>query len=303
MRSLNVAFSNIRRSPYQSISAVMVLTLTYFVAGVLGLVGIGSEQILRHFETKPQVIAYLKDQATQEEVVRLQEVIEDLPTVAQVKYVSKQEALEIYKEIVGNDPMLLGTVTDLGVVTADILPASLEISVNNPDSFGDVVKTLSASDAVSQGADGKKDIDFPQDVVTELTIWTRGLRLAGIVLLIALSISSLLTIFTVIGMKISSKKFEISTMKLLGAKWGFISSPYVNESMIYGLSGSVLGWIFVYIVMLYASPFLAPKLSGIMSLPIDPLVMLSLLGVMSLMSIVLGWIAGVMASRRFLQRA
>jgi cell division transport system permease protein len=303
MRSLKVAFANIRRSPYQALSAILVLTLTFFVIGVFAQVAVGSELVLRHFETKPQVIAYLKDQSTQEDVNKLVSELKNDDRIQDVKYVSKQEALSIYKGIVGNDPMLLGTVTDLGVVTADILPASLEISVKDPQSFDDIVKILGSSSAVSEDTKGKKDIDFPQDVISQLTAWTTGLRWGGIIIIAALLVSSALTIFIIIGMKISSHKFEISTMKLLGAKNGFIAWPFYMESVIYSVFGALLGWMLSYTAMLYASPFLSERLNGIIEMPMNYLWMLSILGGMTAGAMVLGFISGTMAASRFLHRA
>jgi cell division transport system permease protein len=303
MRSIKVAFSNIRRSPYQAVAAIMVLTLTFFVVGVFAMVAVGSELVLRHFETKPQVIAYLRDQSTQEEVNRLVGELKADQRISDVKYVSKQQALEIYKEIVGNDPMLLGTVTDLGVVSADILPASLEISVKDPQSFDDIVEVLNSSSVVSADAKGKKDIDFPQDVISQLTAWTTALRWGGIVIITALLISSALTIFIIIGMKISSHKFEISTMKLLGAKNGFIARPFYMESVIYSLTGAVFGWLLSYTAMLYAAPFLALRLNGIIDMPMDVMWMFAILGGMAGGAIMLGFISGMMAASRFLRRS
>jgi cell division transport system permease protein len=257
---------------------------------------------LLHFETRPQVIAYLADQATKDDIANLTGSLKAVNAVDQVKFISKEEALQIYKESVGNDPLLLGTITELGVVTAEILPASLEISVKDPASFPDVVKVLEGSGAVASNIAGKKDIDFPQDVVSELTAWTEGLRLGGLVVIFALAISSVLTIFTIIGMKIAMHKYEISTMKLLGAKGFFISKPFLVESVIYSTLGSVFGWLLAYIGLLYSTPFLAPHLSGIVTLPVEPLMMFVVLGVMWFGSSFLGLVAGFLAAARFLKR-
>jgi len=87
------------------------------------------------FETKPQIIAYLKDDHTREQANQLINILSGEPVIKSVQYISKDQALEIYKQSVNNDPLLLGTVTDLGLVTADILPASIEISVESPKDF------------------------------------------------------------------------------------------------------------------------------------------------------------------------
>lgn len=299
---INTAFKNIRRSPYQALAAVLMTGLTVFVVSLFALVLLGSHLILKNFEAKPQVIAYLKDDHTSDQVSGLIKEITDTGLTKQVVYVNKQEALEIYKKSVGNDPLLLGTVTDLGVITADVLPASVEITANSPEDFPTVVSILERSAVVSSTPGGKKEIDFPQDVIAELTAWTRAIRVAGLMLIGLLCFNSIITIMIIISMKISSRRYEIGTMKLIGAKGGFIIKPYLTESVMYGAVGGILGWLGSYIVVLYSTPFLAPRLTGIISLPVSFGSMLALLAVLVISFSILGFVSGILAAVRFIRR-
>ncbi len=299
---INTALKNIRRSPYQALAAVSMTGLTVFVVSLFALVSLASQLILTSFETKPQVIAYLSDEHKPEDVNLL---ISDLTTTGLVKqsiYVSKEEALKIYKESVGNDPLLLGTVTDLGIITADVLPASVEITAKSPDNFPTIVSILERSKIVSSTPNGQKEIDFPQDVISELTAWTRAIRTAGLILAIILSINSVITIMIIISMKIASRRYEIGTMKLLGAKGAFIIKPYLIESVLYGAVGGVIGWLASYIALLYSTPFLASRFVGIIPLPVSPVIMLALLAVLVVFFSSLGLFSGLLAAVRFLKR-
>lgn len=302
MRSLGTAVKHIRRTPYQAIAISIVLTMIFFIAGIFAMVALGSHLILTHFETKPQVIAYLVDTADPAAVAPLKSQLESTGKVESAQFVSKEEALAIYKESVGNDPLLLGTVTELGVVTADVLPSSLEISVKNPDYFPEIVDILKASDLVATNANNQKDIDFPQDAVAELTAWTRALRTSGIGLILVQAFSSILVMVIAIGMKVSSRRSEIATMKLLGAKGGFIAWPYIFESILYSLWGALLGWLFAYTALLYATPFLAPRTAGIITLPLPLPAMLAFLGTQLAAAVILGFISGWLAVGRFTRR-
>jgi len=299
---MNTAIKNIRRSPYQALAAIAIVTLTTFVVAIFTLVSVGSQIILTNFETKPQVIAYLTDDHSQEEVSKLIRDLTDTGEAKKVTYVSKQEALEIYKKSVANDPLLLGTVTDLGIITADILPASVEVTAKSPESFDFLVPVFEKSDIVSTTPAGKKEIDFPQDVISELTAWTRAIRTGGLILISLLLLNSIITIVVIVSMKISSRRQEIGTMKLLGAKATFILKPYLIESVIYGFFGAVIGWVGSYIILLYTTPFLAPRLAGIISLPVDIAAMLILLGFLLFAFSFLGLFAGLLAAVRFVKR-
>lgn len=302
MKTLKTTLRQIRRTPYQAISAIMVLTVTFFVGTIFALVAIGSQAILKHFETRPQVIAYLKDEVSVEKLNPLKNELENTGKTEDIRYVSKTEALAIYKESVGDDPLLLGTITDLSAITADILPASLEISVTNPEYFPEIVTILEQSDLVDTNFRGEKDIDFPQDIISELTAWTKGLRLGGFTLILALILSSILTITIIISMKIGHRRFEIGTLKLLGASNSYIAIPYILESVLYSFIGALFGWLFAYISLLYAIPFLAPRLTGIVHLPPSPLFMFEVLLGAMLTALLLGLFSGSLAVGRFLHR-
>jgi len=300
---MNTALKNIRRSPYQALAAVFIVTLTLYIVGIFSLVTTASHSILLSFETKPQLIAYLKDGHTTDQVAGLISTLNSTQGVKEATYVSKQEALELYKKSVGNDPVLLGTVTDWGIVTADILPASVEITANSPQSFSNIATVLEGSDIVSTTPQGKKEIDYPQDVILELTRWTNAIRMAGLVLVIALAFVSVLTIMIIISMKISSRRVEIGTLKLLGARNFFIIKPYLQESIIYGVIGAIFGWLFTYISVLYSTPFLAPRLGSIFTFPIPIEIMLLLLGGMVIFGLILSFLSSLFAAARFVNRS
>lgn len=299
---MKTTINNIRRSPYQALAAIMVTSLTLFIISIFIFVSMASQSILNHFETKPQIIAYLKDDHTQEQVNLLINSVSSQANTQKAEYISKDQALEIYKQSVGNDPLLLGTVTELGLVTADILPASVEVTAKTPQDFDSIVKVLEKSDIVSSTPQGQKEIDFPKDIVSELTRWTQAIRTAGLILVTALSLTSILTIMIVISLKISSKRVEINTLKLLGAQQLFILKPYLQESIIYGLSGAFIGWLLSFIVLLYSTPFLSQRIGNIITMPVPFHIALVPLAILIVFSLFLSLISSFWAVIRFLKR-
>lgn len=300
---MNTALKNIRRSPFQAMAAIFVISITLFVVGIFSLVTFASHSILLDFETKPQIIAYLKDGHTTDQVAGLISTLTSTQGVKNAVYISKTDALEIYKKSVGNDPVLLGTVTDWGIVTADILPASVEITASDPGSFQSIASLLEKSDIVSETPQGKKEIDFPQDVISELTKWTNAIRIAGLVLIIALTLVCILTIMIIISMKISARRIEISTLKLLGAQNFYIIKPYLIESVIYGVTGALFGWVFSFIALLYSTPFLAPRLGGVINFPIPFRIFIFLMAGLLAFGLLLSFISSLFAAARFVKRS
>ncbi len=296
------ALKNIRRSPYQALSAILVLGANFFVISILTLVLLISQTILIHFETRPQIIAYLSDTAKQEDVNQTINSIAATLLVKDIRYISKEEALKLYKQSVGDDPNLLGTVTQLGEITADVLPASIEVSVKDPADFDKIISILNKSEVVSSTPKGDKEIDFPRDVFSELTEWTKAVRIFGIAIISAISLASILTTFIIITIKIASRRQETRTLKLIGAKNFYIAKPYLIESVVYTCSGSLIGWVLCLIVSLYSTPFLAERLMGIVTLPIPfPTLIAELAGLLTF-AIALGLLSGFIAALKILRK-
>jgi len=59
---LKTALDYVRRAPFQALAAIFVLTLTFFVGTILAILVYSSSKVLTYFETRPQVIAFLKDE-------------------------------------------------------------------------------------------------------------------------------------------------------------------------------------------------------------------------------------------------
>jgi len=288
MRHLKTAFSHIRRSPYQALAAVLTMSLTSLVASIFVLLTLGSMALLRYFETRPQVTAFLKDEMGVEQAMGLKSKIEAIEDVREVKYVSKEEALSIYREQNKDDPLLLE------MVTANILPASLEVSTNNLESLKKVAEVLKSEKGV-------EEVVFQEDVIGALSQWTGAVRKIGAGMIFFLGSVSLLVVLIIISMKIALRKEEIEVLRLVGAGSFYVSWPFILEGIIYGVLGAILGWGVSYLLLLYFTPFLESFLTGIPLLPVSPLVMLTVLGGEILVGSLLGAGGSLLAVKRYLK--
>lgn len=285
---LSTTYKHMRRTPYQALSAVVVLTLTFFTATVYFLVMVGSEQVLRYFETRPQVTVFFQDEASQEQIMQLKNKLEGREGVSQIAFISKEEALKIYREQNKDEPLLLE------MVTAEILPASLEISATD-------VSYLSQIAEIVTDEEGVEEVIFQEDIIRTLTSWTRSVRIASVALLSFLAATALLIILIIIGLKISARKIEIEILRLLGATNWYITGPFIMEGIIYGILGALFAWGASYILLLYSTPFLVSFLGDIPLFPVQFLFMAGLLVGMLVFGTIIGSIASLIAVKRFLR--
>ncbi len=285
---LKTALGYIRRSPFQALAATFVLTLTFFVATMVAVLVYSSSKLINYFETRPQVIAFLKDTATETDIANLQHKLEADTRIKEVKYVSKEEALSIYKKATSDNP-LLGQ-----LVSPSIFPASLEFSVTDlsfAQSIIDQVKAETIVDSVGFTAalGGESSL---KDVVSRLQAISLYVRIGGGVFVGMLALTSFIVLLIIISMRMATRKEEVEILDLIGATKNFIRSPIIIEAFIYALFGVILGWIIAFIGILYLAPSAVTYFGEIPVLPRDTLGLFELFGIIFGIELV---ISGVLA--------
>ena len=281
---LKTALDYIMRAPFQALSAIFVLTITFFVATVLSILVYSSGKIIRHFETRPQVIAFLKDESTPESISALQERLSKDSRVKDVKYVNKEEALAIYKEATSDNPLLSE------LVSPSIFPASIEFSLLDL-SFAEKVIEDMRGEAIVDQVGFTANIGSQTalgDVVSRLRTITLYLRVGGGALVGVLLATSFLVLIVIIGMRMTTRRGEVEILDLIGATPGFIRSPIIIEAFIYALIGVIVGWLSTLILTLYATPSIVNYFGEIPVLPRDTLNILALFGIILAVEIVIG---------------
>src|SRR5260221_2891047 len=98
MRSVKTTARQIRRSPYQAIAAIFIMMLTFLAISVFAFIVFGSSVAIKYFESKPQATAFFKDDVKQSDIDYLQRTLQQTGKVSHMRFVSKKQALEIYKE-------------------------------------------------------------------------------------------------------------------------------------------------------------------------------------------------------------
>lgn len=279
----------IRRSPYQSIAAIMIMSLTFLTIAVFSIITIISVRVINYFETRPQLSVFFKQEASADDVNALRKQLDDTGKTKSVKFVSKDEALSIYKQQNKDDPLLLD------LVTSDILPSSLDVQTTDAHYLSDLAAVAKKSKSVDE-------VVFQKDIVDTLINFTNGLRQIGLVIISILLVVSIFVILTIIGIKITVRRDEIEIMKLIGASNWFIRTPFLLEGIFYGAVGAVVGWTVSYgVLFFYATPKIEGFFGGVPVLPIEPLLMIEVLGILFVSAVILGAFSSFLAVLRYLK--
>ncbi len=241
---------HIRRSPIQSLTALVLMTFSFMLVSLFVVVNSGLSKVLIYFETKPEITIFIKDGLTQADIDGVQKDLASYQNVKEIKFISKDKALEIYKQQNKNNPML----TEM--VTANILPASFEITVSDPQALEKIYQNYATK------IDTVDEIIYQKDIINSLLDWTNIIRRSGLIITIIVFIISFFSVSTIIGMKTTNRKDEIKISRLLGASKFYVKKPFLLEGIFYGLIGSFLGSIItmgaVYFVRSSINTFFQP---------------------------------------------
>lgn len=280
---------HIRRSPYQSLTVVMIMALLLFITLRFFVIAFVAQRALDSLGSKPQITIFFKDEATSKEIDDLKEKLNATGKVASQKYTSKEEALTIYREQYKKDPLLLE------LVTANILPASLEVSATDARYLAEFNEILKDNPAI-------EEVVYLKDVVDTLISVTSGVRTEGLIWMVSLSVVAFFVILMAVGIKISSKKEEIEIMKLVGASSWHIGKPFILEGAFYGILAGILAWGLSYLLLFHETPFLVNIASflKIEALPLQPLFMVEFLGGVVVSGLLIGILGSLLAVWRYL---
>ncbi len=249
-------WTSIRRTPYQSLAAFSVLFFTLFLSMALFVTVMFLTGLLGYVETRPQVTAYFQVKTAESDIFKIRDELVSSGKALSIKYISKQDAFGIYKNLNKDNPLLLE------MVTADILPPSLEIFAKKPSYLPEIAAYLKTQPGI-------EEVNFQKDIVDRLLTLTSIVRRAAIIFFVFLIFMSTLVLTTTTLFKIALKKDEIELMRLLGASGFYIKKPFLLEGVIFGIVASSIAFLIQAGMYLYAAPFLSAYLRGIPDLNLN----------------------------------
>lgn len=253
---MSEVLTSIRRTPYQSMAALLVLFFTLFLSLALFVSLVFLYGLLGYVETRPQVTAYFQPKTPEPDIIKIREELVNSGKVLDAKYVSKSEAFNIYKQMNKDNPLLLE------MVSSDILPPSLEIYAKKPAYLPEIAAYLRKQTGIDE-------VNFQKDIVDRLLTLTDILRKTTILFFSFLILMSIIVLTTTFSFKIAIKREEIELLRLLGASSFYIKRPFLTEALLFGFSAVISAYVIVVGTLLYISPFLRSYLRGVPELHVS----------------------------------
>ena len=292
-KSLKRMFADLKKERLHSTSNVLIMAITFLVLGVFITVVAMTQTALRFLENQAQVTVFFKDEFEEPGILQLKDRLSADERISEVSYISKNDAFKIFTEVNKNEEALLES------ISADILPASLEIKTKN-------IADLSTLSEEFSSLEGVEDVRFFKDVIEKFRVWSGIAYIAGFVLAGIFMTISYSVVISTLRSAIRSKAGEIEIMKLVGASENYVRTPFVQQGLFFGLVSSAIAGIFfvVFLSAGYYAEFLSWNLSFgfIHGFSITPVVFsLGLAFVLVLSGGLLGYLGSSVAIKKYLE--
>lgn len=221
-------FISLRRNNWMSVASIGTVAVSLFIFGMFLMMVMNMNKLAENMESQVQINVYLLDKVDREQARDIEKDLKEIEGVESVGFVTKDEAMERFKDRLGDQKTLLDALDE-----TNPLPDSFEVTVTNPD----LVK--SAAEKMEK-IDGVECAKYGQDVMEHLFEITRLLRIFGFTLMLVLAFATLFIISNTIRLTVFARRKEIAIMKYVGATDWFIRWPFVMEGMVLGLFGSII---------------------------------------------------------------
>jgi cell division transport system permease protein len=198
---------------------IVLLGLFLFMRGALADMG---ARLLDQIE----VSAYMRADATPDEVRAIARYLAQDPRVASAQLVPKRQALAELRE------RTKGTI-DTALLTENPLPDKFRIKVRVPDDVAAVAASV-------RRLKGVGNVVYGQKIVQRLLQLGAVLRRIGIAVIVVFFAVAGIIISNTIRLTVFARRREIAIMQLVGATNTYIRLPFICEGLLDGLVGALL---------------------------------------------------------------
>ena len=281
-------FHNVFSHGFMSFAAVCMIVACLLIMGTFTLLAVNLEHMLGELEKENEFLAYVDENYTQEQARDLEKKLTALDNVAEVIFVTREEALENFLQ--GREENKL-----LSSLPASVLRDRYRIHVKDIEDMSETVKLV-------EGVEGVAKISVMLKVAQGFVLMRNIAAGVAVILIGILMIISLFIISNTIKLATFHRREEIAIMKMCGATNGFVRWPFVFEGLILGMTGAFLAFFLQWgIYQLVCSAVI--EANGLSLVVIIPYVDMAkrILAIFAASGFIIGVGGSLMAIRKFLQ--
>ncbi len=300
-RVMRAGLFNFWRNATVSLASVLIMMVTLLAIGSLSLFGAILDTSLAELNNKIDINVTFVTSAKEQEVLEVKQTIESLPEVLLVTYVSRENALEKFKERHKNDQSILAALDELG---ENPLGAVLNVKTRDPSQYVSVAQFLEGDSTLSNGGVSVIDrINYFENktAIDRLSAIISSADQLGFIMTIVLAVISMLIAFNTIRLTIYIARDEIAVMRLVGASMTYIQGPFVVVGIIYGVVAGLITLLLFLPITYWLGSLTENFLTGFNLFSYYVRHLLEMAFIILFSGMVIGSLSSILAIRRYLK--
>ena len=217
---------NLFKNKKSTMSSLMIMCATMLIFGLFFVIGENLNAFVENVAEAQEIRVIIDNDATDSEIEEVGNEILGIEGVKSAEFVSKDEALDYMKDMLGDE--VLEGYSERNILSVAYNVTLTDLKLNNE-----------VQDSINQLPHVKKIVSSNQ-VIAQIISLAKGVRIVTAGILALLIIISVSIITNTIKLAVHSRRKEISIMKYVGATNSFIRWPFLVEGIIIGIVAGLL---------------------------------------------------------------
>ncbi|HSE34855.1 MAG TPA: permease-like cell division protein FtsX [Candidatus Paceibacterota bacterium] len=302
-RIVKAGFVNFWRNAVVSLSAIFVMVVALFFVGSTMLISVFLDGAIDAVNKKVDINIYFNPDASEQDIFVMKRQLESLAEVATVEYISRDQAIQNFKDRHENDYLMTQALEEL---VDNPLGAILNVKAKDPSQYEAIAKHIQVGEDTVTPAGGSRlvyNVNYAKSkvVIDKLNSITTGVKRVSAALLLVLIVIAIVITFNTIRLAIYISREEIAIMRLVGANNSFVRGPFVVEGIMYGVVAALVATALFYPATLWLRDATGGFYGGVDLFDYYLRHLNEIIAILMLSGIGLGAISSYLAVRRYLR--
>ena len=250
-RVLKFAFQDILRNFSLSFMTVLILVLMLLSINTLIVIRVLTFEATSSIKDQIDVSVYFDYSVTDKNVNEVISYLQSFPEVTELVLLSREEVLADFKEQHKDSPDILLSLEELN---QNPLGPTLIVKTKETIDYEKIITALGVPEY--EGFIEAKTFADTEQAIQRIEIITSNLEKFTLVLSGLFAVIAFVIIFNTIRVSVYTQRIEITIKKLVGATNWFVRGPYLVESVIFSLLGTIFALTFVFTVLRVIEPYI-----------------------------------------------
>lgn len=235
--TIRQGFANLFRNKWYTLASIATMAACLLMLGIFYSVVMNFQHIVKNVEEVVSFTVFFEEGISQERIEEIGKLIENRDEVAELRYISAEEAwAEYQKEIFG----------DKAEEFIEGYPENPLAGSMNYEVFPKDVSQQAELKTYILSIPGVREINSLDELAETLSAVNTLISYVSVGIVAVLLAVSVFLISNTITVGISIRKAEINIMKYIGATDFLVRAPFVIEGVIIGLVGAVIPLFAIY---------------------------------------------------------